>query len=422
MPRSLTKKVLALTAASLMGVGLFAGCSTTDDGGGGGGGGGSANVPGVTDTAIELGNLLALTGPFAPGSKAQLAGATLYWDQVNAEGGVCDGRSVQLQARDHAYDPQKAVTQYSAIRNDVFAIQLLTGTAMTEAVSPQMEKDDVVSIPMSWSPDLLDKPSILIPGTTYDVDMINAVDYLLKEGTIKKGDNLAYMYFQGDFGGPGVEGAKYAAEKNGLTLNEYQVNPTSDLTSEINQIKAKGSAAIFMSVNPPLLAKAANLSASAGMTVPIVVPTPTFGPELLGTSAADNLAARVLVVSPYNAWSGESDGMKALRESYEKAGDTETPQQFYIAGYAAASLMHSALESTCKSGDLTRANLAKEFANIKSFEMDGLSVDLSYTDRSVPPALSDYILKVDKDAVGGLTPLMPEPFKGDDAKPLLTGK
>lgn len=419
MPRSLSKKALAVTAASLMGLGLLAGCSTTDNGGGGGG---SEKVPGVTEKTIELGTLQALTGSFAPGAKAQLAGAKLYWEKANAEGGVCDGRLVQLQARDHAYDPQKAVTQYSAIRNDILAIQLLTGTAMTEAVASQMKSDDVVSIPMSWSPDLLGKPSILIPGTTYDVDMINAVDYLLKEGKIKKGDNISYLYFQGDFGGPGFEGAKYAAEKNGLTINEFQVNPNSDLTSEINQIKAKGSTAIFMSTNPPLLQKAANLSADAGLNVPIVVPTPTFGPELLGGAGAANLIDRVLVVSPYNAWTGESAGLTALRDEYKKSGDTETPQQFYIAGYAAASLMHSALEATCKNGALTRANLAKEFENIKSFQMDGLSVDLSYSDRSVPPALGDYIMKVDKEAVGGLTPVTPKPFKGDDAKPLLKGK
>lgn len=416
MQFSLRKKALALAAVSCLGSGLLAGCTTTSSGGGGGD---NAAVPGVTSKTITMGALLSLTGTFAAGAKAQLAGAQLYWDQVNAADGVCDGRQVKIVARDHGYDPQKTVTAYSDIHDDVLAIQLLTGTPMTQAVEPQMEQDSVSTIPMAFSPDLLGNDSILIPGTTYDIDMVNAVDYLVKEGKLKKGDKIGYVYFQGDFGGAGLKGATYAAKQQGISVAPFQVDPSvTDLSSQINQMAKDDVKAIFMSVSPPLLANGAALSSTRGLDVPIVVPSPTYVPELLSSPAADQIAKRVIVVSSMNAWSADAPGVNELRAQYKKSDKEADPQQFFILGYAAASLMDDALKATCSDGPLTREGLKKAFASITNFDLNGLGVNLSYTDRSVPPSLSDYILKADKDAVGGLTPLMSEPFKGENAKPL----
>lgn len=414
----LHRKVTASTMVALLAIGALAGCSTVaeepED---------QVDVPGVTDSTITLGALSALTGTFAAGATRQLAGAEQYWKTVNDNGGVCDGRTVEIVARDNGYDPQKTVTAYSDISSQILAVQLLTGTAMTEAVAPQMEADGVSAIPMSWSPTLLGKESILIPGTTYDIDMVNAVDYLVEEGTLSDGDSIGYIYFQGDFGESGLAGATFAAEQHGITVDPYQVDPTvTDLSSQISQIAAAGSAAIFMSTNPPLLANAAAVSDTQGLDVPIVTPTPTYVPELLSSPAADQIAERVIVVSPYNAWSAKDDALKFLRDEFDKGGDDGTPQQFFIAGYAAASLMHKAIEAACDQGQLTRESLKEQFSSATSFEMKGLSVDLDFSDRSVPASLADYFHHAGKDAEGGLKPLVTEPYQGDDAEAFLQEK
>lgn len=431
---------LAALALSAVLACVSAGCSTTSSGttttGAGNGGAGTAGsaagsaaasgatgeaVPGVTDTSITLGALSALTGTFAAGAKRQLEGAQLFWKAQNAAGGVCN-RQVTITAQDNQYDPQKTVTAYDTMNSQILAVQLLTGTAMTQAVQARMSQQTVSAIPMSWSPDLLGKPSILIPGTTYDVDMINGVDYLLEKGMLKSGDHIGYIYFAGDFGGAGLAGAQHAAALHGITVDAYQVPPTTtDLTAQINQIAGKNSAAIFMSTSPPLLANAAALAATKGLKVPFVVPTPTFVPELLKSAAAGQLST-TYVVSPYNAWSATGDGMTALREAFAKDGDGGSVQQFLIAGYAAAQLMYTALKTTCDNGPLTRASLAKTFASATSFSMKGLSVDLDYSNRGAPASLSDYIHKVDPAAPGGLTPVQPDPYKGPDAAQVLKGK
>ncbi|WP_340537801.1 ABC transporter substrate-binding protein [Nocardioides sp. GXZ039] len=411
---------VAALAALMIASTALAGCSSKADEKSGGGEGAT---PGVSADTITLGALSALTGTFAAGAKRQLAGAELYWKEVNDAGGVCGGRTVTIEARDNAYDPQRTVSAYGDISPDVLALQLITGTAMTQAIADSMERDDMSSIPMSWSPDLLGKPSILIPGTTYDVDMMNAVDFLLDQGKLAQGDTIGYIYFPGDFGGAGFAGAEKAGQAHGITVDAYEVDPTAtDLSSQISTMAKNGTKAVFLSVSPPLLANAAAVAATEHLDVPFVVPTPTFVPDLLQSDAATQVARETYVVSPYDAWTGSAPGMADLRKAFAADGDGGTPQQFFIAGYAAAQVMHNALERTCAAGDLTRENLAKSFADSKAFAMHGLSVDLDFSDRAVPPALQDYILRVDASAAGGLTPVQAEPYQGADAAPLLSGK
>ena len=85
----------------------LAGCGKADSGGGEGAGGVKTG-PGVTDKAIKLGILTDLSAVFAPLGKSLLQGTQFYWDQQYQAGGVC-GRTVELDVKDHAYDPQKAI-------------------------------------------------------------------------------------------------------------------------------------------------------------------------------------------------------------------------------------------------------------------------------------------------------------------------
>lgn len=372
-----------------------------------------AATPGVTPKAIKLGAILSLTGIFASGAKAQLAGMQLYWNRVNNSGGVCGGRTVEIIARDHHYNVQKAVTAYSDIHNQILAIQGLTGTPMSKALAPRMAAENVVAIPMSWSPVLLGKKSILIPGSTYDVNMVNAVDYLVNKGVLEKGDTIGYIYFPGGYGGAGLKGAQFAAKQHGISVMPFQVTPSvSDLSAQIHEMAAAEVDAIFMSASPPLLANAAAVSHTVGLDVPIIVPAPNFVPELMESSAAEQIDARVMVASGFNAWAADIPAMKKLRALYKKSDQKSSPQQFLILGYIAAKIMHSALQTVCAQGELTRKNLLQAFANIKSFNLNGLAVNVSYQQRSMPPSFKTYIVEAEQGVPGGLVAVTDHPFKG----------
>lgn len=393
------KKMLPVVSAVLLGASLS--------------GTSMAATPGVSSNTVNMGAILSLTGIFASGAKAQLAGMNIYWNRVNDNGGVCDGRTIKITARDHHYNVQQAVTAYSDIHDQVLAIQGLTGTPMSKALAPRMAAQNVVAITMGFSPVLLDRKSILVPGSTYDVNMVNAVDYLVQQGVLEEGDTIGYVYFPGGYGGMGLRGAQFAAQKNGIEVMPFQVTPSvSDLSAQINEMAAAEVDAIFMSGSPPLLANAAAVSHTAGLDVPIVVPAPNFVPELMESSAAEQIDARVIVVGAYNAWTADVPAMETLRALYQKSDQESTPQQFLILGYVASKIMHAALEKVCAHGELTRDNLVQAFSNIESFDLNGLAVNVSYQNRSMPPSLKTYISKAKQGVPGGLVPVMDHPFKG----------
>ena len=62
---------------------------------------------GVTDTEIVIGQSCQLSGPLAALTSEVRQGASLYFDQVNAAGGV-RGRKIRVVALDDAYDPKRA--------------------------------------------------------------------------------------------------------------------------------------------------------------------------------------------------------------------------------------------------------------------------------------------------------------------------
>src|SRR5690606_38363701 len=99
--------------------------------------GGVKTGPGVSDTTIRLGVMVDLTAVFAPLAKSVVQGIELYWKQQNEAGGVC-GRTVEVTVRDHAYDPQKAVSIYRELANEVLGWQTVLGSPVMTALRPSI--------------------------------------------------------------------------------------------------------------------------------------------------------------------------------------------------------------------------------------------------------------------------------------------
>lgn len=93
--------------------------------------------PGVSADSIVLGQSAALTGPTAVLGKQMNAGAQLYFDFINQQGGVY-GRKIELKALDDYYEPEAAAENTRALIDDahVFALFGYVGTATSEASLP----------------------------------------------------------------------------------------------------------------------------------------------------------------------------------------------------------------------------------------------------------------------------------------------
>jgi ABC-type branched-subunit amino acid transport system substrate-binding protein len=91
---------------------------------------------GVTDKEILVGQFAALSGPAAQLGVQMNRGAAIFFDRLNAGGGI-GGRSVELRTLDDGYEPDRCkVNTEALITDDVFALFGYVGTPTSLAALP----------------------------------------------------------------------------------------------------------------------------------------------------------------------------------------------------------------------------------------------------------------------------------------------
>jgi ABC-type branched-subunit amino acid transport system substrate-binding protein len=401
----MSRRPFAIVAVAL----ALAACGKGDDNGGGGAAGEDSvkTGPGTTADTITLGYLPDLSGVFAPNGKSMMEGANLYWDAKNEAGGIC-GRQIELAVQDTGYDPQKAVAAFQQISGDVVGLGLVLGSSITSALLPSVEQEGMFLNFAGWTSDILPNENVAIAGTTYDIEAINAVDFLMSEHGIKEGDTIGHLYFEGDYGENALKGSKYAAGKHGLKIVEQKITPAeTDMTGQVAAFRRAGVKAILFSAAPPQAASLAGIAASQKLDVPIVANGPGWTPQLLTTPAADALAANYYVVSSMAPLGLQAEGVKEFLDAYEQAYPKGTPSSNgSLYAYAGAQIADAALTEACENKDLTRQGVLDALRSIDALDTGGtVAGTLDFTDPAQPPSRMIYIAKVSKDAPGGLAPL-----------------
>jgi ABC-type branched-subunit amino acid transport system substrate-binding protein len=385
------------------------------------GGGATENAvktgPGATADKITLGYLPDLSGVFAPNGKSQMEGANLYWDTKNKAGGIC-GRQVEVTVQDTGYDPQKAVAAYRQMSGDVIGLGLVLGSSIVSALLPSVEADGMFLNFAGWTSDILPNENVAIAGTTYDIEAINAVDFLMKEKGLKAGDTIGHLYFEGDYGENALKGSKFAASKHNLKIVEQKVTPADqDMTGQVSAFRRAGVKAILFSAAPPQAASLAGVAASQKLDVPIVANGPGWTPQLLTTPAADALLANYYVVSSMAPLSVQSEGVQKFLSDYKAANPKGTPSSNgSLYAYAGAQIADAALTKACENKDLTRQGVLDALRSLDALDTGGtIAGTLDFTDPAAPPGKLVYVAKVSKDAPGGLEALA-EPAAATDAE------
>jgi ABC-type branched-subunit amino acid transport system substrate-binding protein len=399
MNRALAAAALALSLA-------LAGCSTKE--------GKSPDAtagPGVTDSTIKLGMLLDLSGAFASSGKTSNAASQFAAEEINAAGGVC-GRKIELVVRDHAYDVQKAVTAYDEVSPQVLAFLNVYGSPATNAVRDKIAADDMLVGLTAFAPTLLGDPHLIVVGPTYDLQAINSVDWLVRQGTVKAGDTVGHIYLQGEIGDNSYKGSKYAADKLGLKLVAQQIKTTdADLTSQVNSMKAAGAKAILLDSTAKQAAAVAGTAQAVGLDVPIVGNVASFATSLLSTSAGPALLKQYYRVSGIGLLGADTPAVKKLADAW-KAKFTEQPESggAVVLAYVSTHLYAKIIGQTCDK--LTRAGLVAARSKTSSFTMAGLMPTLDLSNPAQPTSRESQIHRPDKAVYAGMKVV--EDFRASD--------
>jgi ABC-type branched-subunit amino acid transport system substrate-binding protein len=359
--------------------------------------------PGVTADTITLGVLTDNSGPFAGASLGIAQGRQLYWDARNADGGVCD-RTVEFDVKDHAYNAQNATSLYAAMEPEVLAFDELLGSPMIASLLPTIGQDGALTMAVSFSSSLLDNPYVVVTGATYDIEMINAIQWLIDDGQIAAGDTVGHIYLEGDYGENALAGTHYAAEQLGVTIAEQKVQPTAeDLTAQVTALDQAGANVVLLTTTPPQTASAVAIAQANGLDLTFVGSNPSFSPALLASPAAAALEESYVMVSSIAPYTGDDAGPTAVRDAFSANFADETPTHFVLYGYAQGELMAQILETACANGALTRDGLLAAFQSLSNVDTGGLVAPMDFSSPGQPSAREVLILRPDSAVDGGLT-------------------
>ncbi|MBA2350078.1 MAG: ABC transporter substrate-binding protein [Solirubrobacterales bacterium] len=385
----------------------LAGCGGADesepaaDGGtdAGASGGAPPNAPGFDGTTIKVGALSPLSGPVAVIGNPLTNGNKVFFDALNAKGGIAGKYKVELVQDDTQYKPDVAVQRYNRLKGDVVAFTQVLGTAVTLGVLPQLKRDEILAAPASLDAFWVREPNLLPVGNPYQGQAINGIDYYLKNGG--EGKNICSLSQDDAYGEAGKEGVDFVAEKEGFKLASAQkfTQGDKDVTGQIQSLAGAKCDAVFVTSLPTDSGTIWGTAAKLGFAPQWIAQSPAWIDELGASPLKDYLAKNVWVVAEGTEWGDESvEGMKQMVADVEQFDPNQDPDYYFAFGYVQGEAMSAVLEKAVENGDLSHKGVLDASKELGNVSFDGLFGDYEYGDAEArtPPSAST-IFEVDTD-------------------------
>ncbi len=323
---------------------------------------------------IVLGQSVPLSGPSAQVGIQFNQGAQLYFNHLNANGGV-HGREIELDVADDGYEPERTlVNTKQFIKEDVFALFGYVGTPTSAVALPLATKAKIPFFAPLTGADILRRPLnryALHIRASYSEETAALVQRLTNIGIQK----VAVFYQNDAYGEAGFEGVQ-----NALTMLRRAPVATGtvernslDVTAAVKTIVAAAPTAIVLVSTYQSCAafiRAAKASGYKGTFYNVsFVGTEALGKEL-GKDAYGVVVSQVMP-SPYST-------AKAVSFEYinrvKEAGKIGATASYHgIEGFIAAKVFHEALKISRVS--TSREAFIDAVESMKDVNLGGFSID-----------------------------------------------
>lgn len=331
----------------------------------------NASEVGVSDQEIVLGQSLGITGPLAQMAPDIVNGGKVYFEAINASGGIY-GRKIRTVVLDDGYDPantQKTVRQL--IDNDkVFALYNLTGTANVAGVLPALaaEAQPVPLVGPFTGADSVRNPlmgNVFHVRASYEDELEKLVQHLSTLG-IKR---LGVLWINNGMGKDGMAGIAKAMKKHGIrAYASAPIQPDgSDADTAIATLREKEPEAIIM-----ITTGTATVSFIKGFNK-VQKGMRFYSLSVMGTQSAlkalgaDGVGVVVTSVVPF-PWSNSNALAKEYQAAMRKAGYDNLSFLGFEA-YINAKVVAEAIKRAGK--DLTRAKFITAMESMKALDVGG---------------------------------------------------
>ena len=347
--------------------------------------------PGASATEIKLGQTMPYSGPAsAYGTIGKVEQA--YFKMINDQGGI-NGRKINLISLDDGYSPPKTVEQVRRLveQDEVLALFQTLGTPSNSAIHKYVNAKKVPHLLLAtgatkWG-DPKNFPWTMGFNPSYAAEGAIYARYLLKT---KPGAKIAVLYQNDDFGKDvlkGVEDGLGAANAKMIVARaSYEVtDPTVD--SQIITLQGSGADTFINITTPKFAAQAIRKAFDSGWKPLHIVNNvgASVGSVLVpaGLEKSVGLMTMQYYKDPNDPqWKDDPSMLewRGFMGRYYREGDPKDASNLY--GYITAQLMVQILKQC--GNDLTRENVMKQAANLKSVKLPlllpGMSVDTSPTD------------------------------------------
>lgn len=327
---------------------------------------------------IKVGQTAGITGAVAGSVKEATQGAKLYFDAVNARGGI-NGEQIQLISLDDKFDPKLAVSNaQTLIKQGVVALFLNRGTPHTQAIMPLLAEHSVPLVGPSTGAMVLHAPVhpwLFNVRATYQREAERAVSHLSLVGI----ERIAIVQVDDTFGADAVVGAlkgMKSVNKAPVAHEKYD-RAKPDFGPVVPKVMAGDPQAVLFIGSGTAIVEGMKALRAAGSKAQLVTLSNNASAAFIRDLG--ELARGVVVsqVFPYE----RSIASPVIKEAMDlaKAANVElTPSM--VEGYVSARVLVEGLRRA--SPQPTRDKLRKALESMTRYDVGGLEVGFSPTDHT----------------------------------------
>ena len=338
----------------------------------------AATSPAVAQ--IVIGQTSGFTGSAATGVKENTDGAKLYFDAVNAHGGV-NGQKIELVSVDDKFDPKLAAENAKKLITEkkVIALFLNRGTPHSEAIMPLLKEYKVPLIGPSTGAMSLHNPVhpyVFNVRATYQREAEKATQHLATIGITR----IGILQTDDSFGGDAVQGALRGLQKakvEPLFLEKFD-RAKPDFAKMTQVVMQHAPQAVMFIGSANTVAEGTKALRAAGSRAQVVTLSNNASGgfvKLLGEHGRGTIVTQVF---PYERSLAAPIVKEAADLAKEKGIDEVTPAM--LEGFAAAKVV---VEGLRRAGpNPTPAKLVQALETFRRVDIGGLEVSFSPTDHS----------------------------------------
>jgi ABC-type branched-subunit amino acid transport system substrate-binding protein len=345
---------------------------------------------GLAHADILIGQTADFSGPVASGVKETAAGAKLWIDRVNANGGI-NGEPITIVSMDDKFEPANAAANARELitKKKVVALFLTRGTPHNQAILPLLSEYGVPLIAPSTGAMVLHKPVnpwVFNVRASYQHEANRAIRHLSLVGL----NHIGIVQVNDSFGSDAVKGAQEAfTQVNGAPLfTETYDREKPDFTKIQAVVTAQNPQAILFLGSGSAVVNGVKAIRATGSHAQIVTLSNNASDgfiKALGDNATGTIVTQVF---PYER-SLASPLVKEARQLQKAATGDDRVTPAMLEGFAGAKVLVEGLRRAGKQP--TREKLREALETLRRYDIGGLEVSFSpashsgldYTDLSI---------------------------------------